>query len=172
MTDLDVIAEELSGLGEKVRGLEGRMADIEKVNARLEDAALNTSRAMQEISRHWDAVYEAMRRAETVDSETSSERDRAACGSQGRRGAGARGCRPATPRRRLSRGDSSGLGGECARLTWPDQGAENPVTGVNLDEGGGMAWSLRGTYFETCSCEVVCPCTASLALAPTTTAAR
>jgi hypothetical protein len=27
-----------------------------------------------------------------------------------------------------------------------------------------MAWNLRGTYFETCSCEVVCPCTASLAL--------
>src|SRR5438132_541330 len=28
----------------------------------------------------------------------------------------------------------------------------------------GMAWSLQGTYFETCSCEVVCPCTASLSL--------
>jgi hypothetical protein len=27
-----------------------------------------------------------------------------------------------------------------------------------------MAWQLDGTYFETCSCEVVCPCTASLAL--------
>jgi hypothetical protein len=27
-----------------------------------------------------------------------------------------------------------------------------------------MAWSLDGSYFETCSCEVVCPCTASLAL--------
>ena len=27
-----------------------------------------------------------------------------------------------------------------------------------------MAWSLQGTYFETCSCEVVCPCTASLSL--------
>ena len=27
-----------------------------------------------------------------------------------------------------------------------------------------MAWNLSGTYFETCSCEVVCPCTASLAL--------
>jgi hypothetical protein len=27
-----------------------------------------------------------------------------------------------------------------------------------------MAWKLKGTYFETCSCEVVCPCTASLAL--------
>jgi hypothetical protein len=27
-----------------------------------------------------------------------------------------------------------------------------------------MAWNLEGTYFETCSCEVVCPCTASFAL--------
>jgi hypothetical protein len=27
-----------------------------------------------------------------------------------------------------------------------------------------MAWKLEGTYFESCSCEVVCPCTASLAL--------
>jgi hypothetical protein len=27
-----------------------------------------------------------------------------------------------------------------------------------------MAWNLEGTYFETCSCDVVCPCTASLAL--------
>jgi hypothetical protein len=30
-----------------------------------------------------------------------------------------------------------------------------------------MAWQIRGTYFETCSCEVVCPCTASLALGAT-----
>ncbi len=27
-----------------------------------------------------------------------------------------------------------------------------------------MAWQIAGTYFETCSCEVVSPCTASLAL--------
>jgi len=27
-----------------------------------------------------------------------------------------------------------------------------------------MAWKLSGTYFETCSCEAVCPCTASLSL--------
>jgi hypothetical protein len=27
-----------------------------------------------------------------------------------------------------------------------------------------MAWNLQGTYFETCSCEVVCPCTVSLSL--------
>ena len=27
-----------------------------------------------------------------------------------------------------------------------------------------MAWNMKGTYFETCSCEVVCPCTASFSL--------
>jgi hypothetical protein len=27
-----------------------------------------------------------------------------------------------------------------------------------------MAWNLEGTYFESCSCDTVCPCTASLAL--------
>jgi hypothetical protein len=27
-----------------------------------------------------------------------------------------------------------------------------------------MAWNLQGTYFETCSCEVVCPCSVSLSL--------
>jgi hypothetical protein len=27
-----------------------------------------------------------------------------------------------------------------------------------------MSWKLEGSYFETCSCEVVCPCTASLTL--------
>ena len=30
-----------------------------------------------------------------------------------------------------------------------------------------MSWSLAGSYFETCSCDVVCPCTASLALGAT-----
>jgi hypothetical protein len=30
-----------------------------------------------------------------------------------------------------------------------------------------MAWQINGTYFETCSCELVCPCTASLALGAT-----
>jgi hypothetical protein len=27
-----------------------------------------------------------------------------------------------------------------------------------------MAWNLSGRYFENCTCEVVCPCTASLSL--------
>ncbi len=30
-----------------------------------------------------------------------------------------------------------------------------------------MAWKLAGSYFETCSCDVVCPCTASLAFGAT-----
>lgn len=64
-----MIAQELSGLGEKVRDLEKRIAEVERVNARLEDAALITARALQEISGHWDAVYEAMRREEVADRE-------------------------------------------------------------------------------------------------------
>jgi len=30
-----------------------------------------------------------------------------------------------------------------------------------------VSWKISGTYFETCSCNVVCPCTASLALGAT-----
>ena len=30
-----------------------------------------------------------------------------------------------------------------------------------------MSWNLEGSYFESCSCDVVCPCTASLALGAT-----
>jgi Arc/MetJ family transcription regulator len=75
MDDYEVIAQELSELGEKWRGLEERLAEVERVNARLEDAALTTARAMAEISRHWDAVYDAMRRADRIDLEISSERD-------------------------------------------------------------------------------------------------
>ena len=30
-----------------------------------------------------------------------------------------------------------------------------------------MSWNLAGPYFETCSCDVICPCTASLALGAT-----
>jgi hypothetical protein len=30
-----------------------------------------------------------------------------------------------------------------------------------------MAWNLEGSYFESCSCDVVCPCTASLSLGAT-----
>ena len=73
----ELIAQQVSGLNQKLANLEKRIADTEKVNARLEQAALITARALQEISGHWDAVYEAMRRAET-DTPTMSERDNAA----------------------------------------------------------------------------------------------
>jgi hypothetical protein len=76
MDDYQVVAQELSVLGEKVRELDKRLAEVERVNARLEDAALTTARALGEISRHWDAVYKAMRRAERAERE--SERDNAA----------------------------------------------------------------------------------------------
>jgi hypothetical protein len=62
--DYELIAEELSAIAEKVRDLDRRIAEAERVNARLEEAALTTARALQEISGHWDAVYEAMRRTD------------------------------------------------------------------------------------------------------------
>jgi hypothetical protein len=71
--DYELIAQKVSGIDAKVSRLEihmsdvlTRMADIEKVNAELEEAALNTARALGEISGHWDAVYEAMRRKSTL----------------------------------------------------------------------------------------------------------
>jgi predicted nuclease with TOPRIM domain len=65
--DYEAVAQELSALGEKYRLVEERLAEVERVNARLEEAALSTARALGEVSRHWNAVYDAMRRTETVD---------------------------------------------------------------------------------------------------------
>jgi hypothetical protein len=75
MDDYEVVAEELSQLAEKWRDLEERVAEVERVNARLEEAALTTARGLGEVSRHRDAVYDAMRRAERIDEEITSERD-------------------------------------------------------------------------------------------------
>jgi outer membrane murein-binding lipoprotein Lpp len=67
--DSEMLAQQVSGLNAKVANLEQRMAEVEKVNSRLEKAALTTARALQDISTHWDAVYEAMRRVEASGSE-------------------------------------------------------------------------------------------------------
>ena len=75
MDEHDVVAQEPSELEKKVRGLEERLAEVERVNARLEEAALTTALALGEVSRHWDAVYDALRRADQVEKEISSERD-------------------------------------------------------------------------------------------------
>lgn len=65
MSDYELIAQQLSALAEKIDAITRRVNDVEKVNARLEAAALTTARALQEIATHWDDVYEAMRRDET-----------------------------------------------------------------------------------------------------------
>jgi hypothetical protein len=72
LQDYELIAQKLSALSETVSRQENRtsdllerMAEVEKVNARLEEAALTTARALQEISGHWNAVYEAMRRKDS-----------------------------------------------------------------------------------------------------------
>lgn len=67
LEDFETIAQEVSALGLRVSDLEERLEHAEKVNTGLEEAALTTSRALQEISAHWDRVYEAMRRKDTTD---------------------------------------------------------------------------------------------------------
>ena len=62
MTDFDIIAREVSGYRTRFEAIEKRLEEVERVNAGLEDAALTTARALQEISGHWNAVYEASRR--------------------------------------------------------------------------------------------------------------
>jgi hypothetical protein len=64
VTDFEIIAREVSGYRTRLEEIERRLLEVEGVNARLEAAALTTARALAEISRHWDAVYEAMRRPE------------------------------------------------------------------------------------------------------------
>ena len=64
LEDFETIAQEVSGLGQRVSDLEKRLEHVEQVNTGLEEAALTTARALQEISAHWDKVYEAMRRKE------------------------------------------------------------------------------------------------------------
>jgi hypothetical protein len=65
LTDFDIIAREVSGYRTRLEAIEKRLDEVEKVNARLEEAALTTARALAEISGHWEAVYEAMRRRDT-----------------------------------------------------------------------------------------------------------
>src|ERR1700733_10036048 len=49
-----------------------------------------------------------------------------------------------------------------------DSSARQPGEERLPDEGGAMAWRLEGTYFESCSCDAVCPCTWSALTAKAT----
>lgn len=73
--EAELIAQQVSGLNEDLAKLQQRIAEAERANARLEQAALTMSRDLQEVSRHWDAVYEAMRREETASEDELPERD-------------------------------------------------------------------------------------------------
>ena len=74
-SESEVIAQQVSALSGMVAAVEARLGEIDKVIARLEGAALTTARALQEISHHWDAVYEAMRRPEESDVDQVSSDD-------------------------------------------------------------------------------------------------
>ena len=67
LEDFETIAQEVSALGLRISELEERLEHVEKVNAGLEEAALTTARALQDISAHWDKVYEAIRRKDTTE---------------------------------------------------------------------------------------------------------
>jgi hypothetical protein len=62
---VELVAEEVARLSRLVNTLHMRLAAVERVNERLEAAALVTNERFGEIARHWGAVYEAMKAAET-----------------------------------------------------------------------------------------------------------
>lgn len=65
--EVEIVAQQVSTLNAKIEALERRLAELDPVIARMEVAALTTARSLQEISKHWDAVYEAMRREEVPE---------------------------------------------------------------------------------------------------------
>src|SRR6476646_7865005 len=67
-----------------------------------------------------------------------------------RRGAGQ--CRPATPRAGSDTRHRGSVGSILRRTFLACRGSSL---------GGAMSWHLRGSYVETCSCELMCPCNLS-----------
>jgi uncharacterized coiled-coil protein SlyX len=63
-SESELLAQELEAVGNRIRDLETRLAEVEAIITRLEAAAETTARALNEVSSHWDQVYRAMRRAE------------------------------------------------------------------------------------------------------------
>lgn len=49
-SEIEVVGQELSDLGQRLSDVEKRLAEVQKVNARLEDAAVSTARALEELS--------------------------------------------------------------------------------------------------------------------------
>ena len=70
-SESEVIAQQVSAISSRLSAVEARLDEIDTVIGRLERAALTTGRALREISRHWDAVYDAMRRTEEPERGTA-----------------------------------------------------------------------------------------------------
>ena len=64
-SESEVLAQELSSMAGKLAAVEARLKEVEAVLQRLEPASESTARALEEVSAHWDAVYRAMKRAES-----------------------------------------------------------------------------------------------------------
>lgn len=60
--DVQALAKQVLALTGKVEAVEARMVVVERLETQLEESALQTTRALEEISRHWDAVVTALRR--------------------------------------------------------------------------------------------------------------
>jgi hypothetical protein len=60
--DVQALAKQVLALTGKVEAVEERMLVVERLETQLEESALQTTRALEEISRHWDAVVTALRR--------------------------------------------------------------------------------------------------------------
>jgi hypothetical protein len=54
--DVQALAKQVLALTGKVEAVESRMLVVERLETQLEESALQTTRALEEISRHWDAV--------------------------------------------------------------------------------------------------------------------
>jgi uncharacterized coiled-coil protein SlyX len=75
-SDFELIAQQVNAAAVRIRTLEKRLAELDRVVGRLEGAALTTARSLQQISHHWDAVYEAMQRVDDATSFDLSSDDR------------------------------------------------------------------------------------------------
>ena len=65
--DVQTLARQLLAVTARVEAVEARMGRVERLETQLEESALQTTRALEEISRHWDAVVTALRREGEAD---------------------------------------------------------------------------------------------------------
>jgi hypothetical protein len=65
--DVQTLARQLLAVTARVEAVEARMGRVERLETQLEESALQTTRALEEISRHWDAVVSALRREGEAD---------------------------------------------------------------------------------------------------------